>query len=288
MKILATLPAKGRDLRLDLFRGVANWGIFLDHIPNNIVNWVTTRNYGFSDAADLFIFISGYTVAFVFARIMLERGFIVGASRLLKRVWQIYVAHVFLFVLYLAEIGYLAQRYGNSGFTDEFNIRGFLANPAQFLFEGLILRFKPVNMDVLPLYIVLMGVFPPILWLMLRRPNSHDKSLPIGIAFGSRVFVCDNLAFSADHVISASKETPLSDQLADHAILDLYRKEVIGVQAIGHVLKAFEEPPHDWGDRTAWRLFNAATYALAGKVAEKPDLTKQLHQVIDGVCERLH
>ncbi len=171
MKILATLPAKGRDLRLDLFRGVANWGIFLDHIPNNIVNWVTTRNYGFSDAADLFIFISGYTVSFVFARMMLERGFIVGASRLLKRVWQIYVAHVFLFVLYLAEIGYVAQRYGNSGFTDEFNIRGFLANPAQFLFEGLILRFKPVNMDVLPLYIVLMGVFPPILWLMLRRPN---------------------------------------------------------------------------------------------------------------------
>jgi hypothetical protein len=150
---------------------VANWGIFLDHIPNNIVNWVTTRNYGFSDAADLFIFISGYTVAFVFARVMLERGFIIGASRLLKRVWQIYVAHVFLFVLYLAEIGYLAQRYGNSGFTDEFNIRGFLENPAQFLFEGLILRFKPVNMDVLPLYIVLMGVFPPILWLMLRRPN---------------------------------------------------------------------------------------------------------------------
>jgi hypothetical protein len=171
MKILATLPAKGRDLRLDLFRGVANWGIFLDHIPNNIVNWVTTRNYGFSDAADLFIFISGYTVAFVFARMMLERGFIIGASRLLKRVWQIYVAHVFLFVIYLAEIGYIAQRYGNSGFTDEFNIRGFLENPAQFLFEGLILRFKPVNMDVLPLYIVLMGVFPPVLWLMLRRPN---------------------------------------------------------------------------------------------------------------------
>lgn len=171
MKIRATLPAKGRDLRLDLFRGVANWGIFLDHIPNNIVNWVTTRNYGFSDAADLFIFISGYTVAFVFARMMLERGFIIGASRLLKRVWQIYVAHVFLFVIYLSEIGYLAQKYGNSSFADEFNIRGFLANPAQFLFEGLILRFKPVNMDVLPLYIVLMGVFPPILWLMLRRPN---------------------------------------------------------------------------------------------------------------------
>ncbi|MCK1462980.1 OpgC domain-containing protein [Bradyrhizobium sp. 2] len=35
--------------------------------------------------------------------------------------------------------------------------------PEQFLFEGLILRLKPVNTDVLPLYIVLVGVFPPIL-----------------------------------------------------------------------------------------------------------------------------
>ncbi len=52
MKINAVLPEKGRDLRLDLFRGVANWAIYLDHIPDNVVNWITTRNYGFSDAAD--------------------------------------------------------------------------------------------------------------------------------------------------------------------------------------------------------------------------------------------
>ena len=61
MEIHAHLPEKGRDLRLDLFRGIANWAIYLDHIPDNIVNWITTRNYGFSDAADLFVFISGYT-----------------------------------------------------------------------------------------------------------------------------------------------------------------------------------------------------------------------------------
>src|SRR4030088_2192700 len=130
MKINATLPEKGRDLRLDLFRGVANWAIFLDHIPDNVVNWITTRNYGFSDAADLFIFISGYTASFVYAKMMMERGFVVGATRLIKRAWQIYVAHVFLFVIYLAEIGYFAQKYGNSSFADEFNIHGFVSNPA--------------------------------------------------------------------------------------------------------------------------------------------------------------
>ena len=77
-----------RDLRLDLFRGAALWAIFLDHIPQNVMQWATVRNYGFSDAADLFVFISGYTTSFVYARIMLNRGFVVGATRLFKRVGQ--------------------------------------------------------------------------------------------------------------------------------------------------------------------------------------------------------
>jgi hypothetical protein len=98
MAIEAILPPKGRDYRLDLLRGFANWAIFLDHIPNNSVNWITQRNYGFSDAADLFVFISGYTASFVYARMMLERGFVIGATRLTKRAWQIYVAHIILFV----------------------------------------------------------------------------------------------------------------------------------------------------------------------------------------------
>jgi len=157
---------------------------------------------------------------------------------------------------------------------------------------------------------------------MLGLRNSHDKSLPIGIAFGSRVFVCDNLAFSADHVIRrkhtvrAKRELPalladiiqplkvqrlaqnqrlltyqgadLADTDVDQAIMQMYRRDVIGVQAIGHVLKAYEEPPHDWGSKTAWRLFNAATFALAGKVAERPAMTADLHTIIDGTCERLH
>jgi hypothetical protein len=171
MKIGAILPPKGRDYRLDLLRGFANWAIFLDHIPNNAVNWITQRNYGFSDAADLFVFISGYTASFVYARMMLDRGFVIGGTRLLKRAWQIYVAHIILFVMYIAEIGYLAKHYTDPNLENEFNVAGFMRDPAQTLYQGLILAFKPVNMDVLPLYILLMVVFPPVLWMMLRRPN---------------------------------------------------------------------------------------------------------------------
>ena len=171
MKINATLPEKGRDLRLDLFRGIANWAIFLDHIPDNIVNWITTRNYGFSDAADLFVFISGYTASFVYARMMIDRGFIVGATRLTKRVWQLYVAHIILFVIYIVAISFLARRFMDSELINEFNVAGLVDHATETLGQGLLLKFKPVNLDVLPLYIVLMGFFPPVLWMMLRQPD---------------------------------------------------------------------------------------------------------------------
>lgn len=180
MKINATLPEKGRDLRLDLFRGVANWAIFLDHIPDNVVNWITTRNYGFSDAADLFVFISGYTASFVYARMMLDRGFIVGATRLTKRVWQLYIAHIILFVIYIVAIGYVALRFSDPEIINEFNVAGLAGDQAiETLRQGLLLKFKPVNLDVLPLYIVLMGFFPPVLWMMLRKP---DLTLLVSIA----------------------------------------------------------------------------------------------------------
>jgi hypothetical protein len=160
-----------RDLRLDLFRGLALWLIFLDHIPSNAVSWITIRNYGFSDATEIFVFISGYTAAFVYGRSMREHGFIISSARLLKRAWQIYVAHVFLFAIYLAEIAYVVHHFDNPLYTEEMGVINFLRNPDVTILQALLLKFKPVNMDVLPLYIVLLIGFSPILWLLLRSPS---------------------------------------------------------------------------------------------------------------------
>ena len=74
MNAHSALVRHARDTRLYLFLGLANWFIFLDHIPNNMVSWITLRNYGFSGAAELFVFITGYTAALTYAAIMLERG----------------------------------------------------------------------------------------------------------------------------------------------------------------------------------------------------------------------
>jgi hypothetical protein len=161
----------GRDLRLDLFRGIALWLIFLDHIPSNVVSWITIRNYGFSDATEIFIFISGYTAAFVYGKAMRERGFLVSGARILRRAWQIYVAHIFLFAIYMAEISYVATSFDNPLYAEEMNILDFLKQPDMTIVQALLLKFKPVNMDILPLYIILLLLFPPILWLLLRWPT---------------------------------------------------------------------------------------------------------------------
>jgi hypothetical protein len=168
----ASLPAVGqRELRLDLFRGLALWLIFIDHVSPDLLSWFTIRSYGFSDAAEIFIFISGYTAAFVYGRSMLQSGFVIAAARVLRRVWQIYAMHILLFTVLVAEVSYIAVVLDKPFYAKEMEILDFLNQPALVMGQALMLRYRPLNMDVLPLYIVLMAFLPLILVLIRWRPN---------------------------------------------------------------------------------------------------------------------
>jgi hypothetical protein len=187
MDMKAIVAAHGRDLRIDLFRGIANWFIFLDHIPDNVVNWVTLRNFGFSGATDLFIFVSGYAAAVVYGRMMLERGFLVGATRLFGRAWRLYAAYIVLFVVYVVAITNVAARYADPDIIYEFNITGLVDHPMRTLIYGLLLESRPLNLDILQLCIILTAVFPAALWMLLRKP---DLTLAGSVAlyFAARTF----------------------------------------------------------------------------------------------------
>ena len=93
-----------RDLRLDLFRGAGLWMIFLDHIPHDVVSWLTLRNYGFSDAAEFFVFISGYLAGFIYGPVIRTGHFLAALKRLWKRAAEMYVAHIMLFLIFTAQI----------------------------------------------------------------------------------------------------------------------------------------------------------------------------------------
>jgi hypothetical protein len=181
------LAARSLDLRVDLLRGFANWFLFLDHIPHNVVNLITLRNFGFTGATDVFVFVTGYAAAIFFGRMALERGFVVTATRMLRRLWQLYAAYVVLFVIYIDIVSNVAAQYATTEIIDEYNVIGIVDHPIRTLMHGLMLQAKPLNLDVLQLFVALLAMFPPMLWVMLRRPNLALAG-SIALYVASRVF----------------------------------------------------------------------------------------------------
>ena len=163
---LPQLKGQGRDLRIDACRGIALWFIFLDHIPNNIGSWLTLRNYGFSDAAEVFMFVSGVTCALAYGAARHREGWTGVISRTVRRSWDIYVAFL-LVTLACVILVHLTGR-----LADESNTRILLDHPGTTLARAAILQYRPVNTDVLPAFVLLHLLFAPLLWLLLRAPNA--------------------------------------------------------------------------------------------------------------------
>ena len=159
----------GRDLRLDLFRGLSLFFIFIDHIPNNVLSYVTLRSIGFSDAAEVFVFISGYAAATVYGKALRRQGSIVATAQIYRRVWQLYVAHIFTFVVLAAGVCYAMLKVQNQNFSEDLGIDNFLDEPQVAIIRVLLLQYQPQFLDILPLYMVLLGVFPLVLLLLKRH-----------------------------------------------------------------------------------------------------------------------
>ena len=164
---LPELKGHARDLRIDACRGIALWWIFLDHVPNNIGSWLTLRNYGFSDAAEVFMFVSGVTCALAYGKARCCEGWTGVISRTLRRSWDIYVA----FLLLTLACAILVHLAGGGRLADESNMRILLDYPGATLAHAAILQYRPVNTDVLPIFVLLHLLFAPLLWLLLRVPN---------------------------------------------------------------------------------------------------------------------
>src|SRR5260370_148622 len=185
-----TIPlsrAVERDLRLALFRGMGLWMIFRYHIPHDVVAWFTLRNYGCSDAAELLVFIAAYLAGYIYGPIVRGGQFLAATKRLAMRAWQMYVAHIMLFLLFTAQIARTVRKFDNPMYEDEFNVHNFLQHPDVLIGQALTLRYKPVDLDVLPLYISLIAASPLILWCLLRRPN-WTLVASVLLYIGARIF----------------------------------------------------------------------------------------------------
>ena len=163
--------AGGRDLRLDFFRGLSLFFIFIDHIPENVLSYFTLHSIAFCDAAEVFIFISGYTAALVYGQSFKRSGALLATAQIYRRVWQLYVAHVFLFVIFTAEVSYTLIAAQSPMYTEELGVGDFLKEPHIAVMHALLLDFQPPLLDILPLYIVLLGTFPLVLVGLEKAPG---------------------------------------------------------------------------------------------------------------------
>lgn len=165
----AVPAARGRDYRLDFFRGIALIFIFIDHIPDNALSYLTLRSFAFCDAAEVFIFISGYTAALVYSRSFEKEGSAMGVARIYRRVWQLYVAHLFLFMIFNAEVAYTLRFHNNPLFADELQVGDYLDMQGETFIRVLLLQFQPTLLNILPLYIALLLVLPFFIMGMRRN-----------------------------------------------------------------------------------------------------------------------
>lgn len=167
---ITSLVRPGRDLRVDFLRGLALWFIFIDHTPGNLLGSATLRNVAFCDATEGFVLLAGYAAGIAYGRMLEREGWARAAARVAGRVGTLYVAHIFLFVVFTAQVGFSAAALDQAAYLDELQLDPFGQEPYRALLEALLLRYQPAFLDILPLYIVVLALFVPALPLV-RRPG---------------------------------------------------------------------------------------------------------------------
>jgi hypothetical protein len=159
-----------RDLRVDFFRGLALWWIYTDHIPGDVLGDYSLRNFAMCDATEVFVLLAGYGAGLSYGMGLGRNGYISTGADVMKRAWTLYIAHIFLFVLFTAQVTYSATALNRLNYLEETRLDVLGDDPYRSMLEALLLRFQPSLLNILPLYVVLLAFLAATIW-MLRWPR---------------------------------------------------------------------------------------------------------------------
>ena len=152
-----------RDPRLDFFRGLGMFIILVAHVPDNGWAEAIPARFGFSDATEIFVFCSGAASALAFGRVFETVGWTLGCARIVYRMWQIYWAHVGVFTVTVAVLAGADHLFATDHYLRrDLNLWPFLDDPARRLLEFATLTYVPNYFDILPMYLVILGLIPAV------------------------------------------------------------------------------------------------------------------------------
>ena len=163
-------PTTGRDPRLDVFRGLAMAIILIAHIPGNPVTEFIPARFGPSDAAEMFVFCSGFASAIAFGGTFRRAGFALGTLRIAHRCWQIYWSHLALFITVAALCVAGSALPGAVDYVHALWLQQFFAEPRQGLLHLVTLTYVPHYFDILPMYMAVLAMVPAVMALARLGP----------------------------------------------------------------------------------------------------------------------
>jgi hypothetical protein len=153
-----------------------------------VLGFVTVRNFGFSDAAEMFVLIAGYTAVLAYSGTFARAGMWRGLQRIGRRMRELYAVHILLTAVCAAGLAMVARWFENPLYYEHVNLTPFSYDPFGAIWRLLLLYFQLGYVNILPLYIVLLAWFPALWWLMQRH-------LGLALAASFAVWLLPNLTF---------------------------------------------------------------------------------------------
>ncbi|NTF17780.1 OpgC domain-containing protein [Agrobacterium rubi] len=150
----------GRDMRLDLLRGFALVTIFVNHVPGNVLEHFTSRNFGFFDAAEAFVLMSGIAAGLAYSRGILTGTFLTGSLRIWARVFKLYTVHIAITLAAIVILMCGLRFFGETTVFRNVNAGAVLADPVSALVGVFSLGHQLGYFNILPLYVVLLTGTP--------------------------------------------------------------------------------------------------------------------------------
>lgn len=179
--------SRPRDPRVDFFRGLALIFIFIDHIPDNTWAYATLKNFGFADASEVFVLLSGYSAALAYG-LGSDRGPLRPSfDRAIRRAGRIYLWHIAIFAASALMLFSAAFVFSEPAYVENIWLRNLATDPGRWIPAALTLTYQPNQMNILPLYVVLMLWFPVML-LLFRRGVLPTLVVSAGIWAAANVF----------------------------------------------------------------------------------------------------
>ncbi len=159
-----------RDTRIDVLRALALLTIFIDHVPGNVLDRLTYKNFGFSDAAEVFVLISGISVALAYEAKFVAGNRLKQTLKLWRRASVLYVAHIVVTVATVAIFCLGAVLTKRPDLLTQINLEAVFTRTPEAFIGMVTLGHQLGYNNILPVYAAIMLAAPLVLLTALRRP----------------------------------------------------------------------------------------------------------------------